>query len=251
MFSENRVRTQHWAAWALLGFLVVLLNRYTEWDQAISSMFFDRATNVFPLKQNHLLNLLFHEGLRWLAATMWLGFLLGPWLLKKEQRCWGEVFFILLVSLLAALVVSVLKSMSAHSCPWDLALYGGTADHFRLFQDTRALAIPGPGKCFPSGHACTAFMWIVLLYSPMPWLKRHRATVAIALLLLAGLAGGVQIAKGAHFPSHVLATAWLCWGVTLLAVAVRNTLSRHWFVGYTPNFPPQRSTSGNKIDRRG
>lgn len=92
MFSENRVRTQHWAAWALLGFLVVLLNRYTEWDQAISSMFFDRATNVFPLKQNHLLNLLFHEGLRWLAATMWLGFLLGPWLLKKEQRCWGKFF---------------------------------------------------------------------------------------------------------------------------------------------------------------
>ncbi|WP_413761046.1 phosphatase PAP2 family protein, partial [Vibrio vulnificus] len=85
-----------------------------------------------------------------------------------------------------------------HSCPWDLKLYGGTADYFRLFQNTRVVANPGPGKCFPSGHASTAFMWIVLLYSPMPWLRQHRSTMTIAVLLMGGLAGGVQIAKGAH-----------------------------------------------------
>ncbi len=50
-------------------------------------------------------------------------------------------------------------------------------------------------------------MWIVLLYSPMPWLKQRRTQPAIGLMILGGLAGGVQIAKGAHFASHVLATA--------------------------------------------
>jgi membrane-associated PAP2 superfamily phosphatase len=250
LFFENRGHVRHWTAWALLGLLIVLFNRYTAWDQAISSVFFDQDTGVFPLKQNHLLNLLFHEGLRWLAATLWLGFLLGPWLFKKKQRCWGEVFFILVVSLLAALAVSVLKSLSAHSCPWDLSLYGGTADYFRLFQHTSVTTNTGPGKCFPSGHAATAFMWIVLLYSPIPWLKQHRKVTGLALFLLTSLAGGIQIAKGAHFPSHVLATAWLCWGITLLAVAVRNTLSRHWFAGYTPSFPPRRSASANKTNRR-
>ncbi|MFP5483184.1 MAG: phosphatase PAP2 family protein [Gammaproteobacteria bacterium] len=136
----------------------------------------------------------------------------------------------------------MLKALSSHSCPWDLNLYGGAADYFRLFQNTHAVANPGPGKCFPSGHASTAFMWIVLLYSPMPWLKRHQTTVAIVVLFMGGLASGVQIAKGAHFTSHVLATAWLCWGVSLLAVDVRNTLSRHRCAARTRHFPPRKST---------
>jgi membrane-associated PAP2 superfamily phosphatase len=33
-------------------------------------------------------------------------------------------------------------------------------------------------------------------------------------------AGAVQIARGAHFASHVLWTAWLAWTVTLAAAAL-------------------------------
>ncbi len=243
--------TKHWAVWALLGVFIFFLNRYTGGDQALSNVFFDPQASVFPLKQNRVLSLLLHDGLRWVAALIWLGFLSLLSLQSVRQSQGREIVFILITSLLASLVVSVLKAQSAHSCPWDLYQYGGTADYFRLFQHTPVVANPGPGKCFPSGHASTAFMWIVLLYSSMPWLKQRRSRLTIGVMVLGGLAGGVQIAKGAHFVSHVLATAWLCWGVTLLAVAVRNTLSRHWFAGYTPNFPPQKSTLGNKTDRRG
>ncbi|MBU0783746.1 MAG: phosphatase PAP2 family protein [Gammaproteobacteria bacterium] len=242
MFSENSRPMHHWAAWTLLGVFIVFLNRYTGWDQAISNVFFDPQAASFPLKQNQWLSLLLHDGLRWLAAGIWLVFVLLLCLKSVRQVYWKEILFILLVSLLAALVVSVLKALSSHSCPWDLNLYGGAADYFRLFQNTHAVANPGPGKCFPSGHASTAFMWIVLLYSPMPWLKRHQTTVAIVVLFMGGLASGVQIAKGAHFTSHVLATAWLCWGVSLLAVDVRNTLSRHRCAARTRHFPPRKST---------
>lgn len=242
MLFENPTRIHHWAAWALLGLFIVFLNRYTGWDQAISNVFFDPQAANFPLKQNQWLGLLLHDGLRWLAAGIWLGFgfllCLKPFRLKYG----GAIVFILLVSLLTALVVSILKAQSVHSCPWDLKLYGGIADYFRLFQNTRVVANPGPGKCFPSGHASTAFMWIVLLYSPMPWLRQHRSTMTIAVLLMGGLAGGVQIAKGAHFVSHVLATTWLCWGVTLFALAAQNELSKHWCAACKRHFQPRKST---------
>lgn len=232
----------HWAAWALLCVFIVFLNRYTGWDQAIFNVFFDPQAASFPLKQNQWLSLLLHDGLRWLAAGIWLVFVLLLCLKSIRQVYWKEILFILLVSLLAALVVSVLKSQSSHSCPWDLNLYGGTADYFRLFQNIPVVATPGPGKCFPSGHASTAFMWFVLLYSPMPYLRGRRATLTMSLLLLGGLAGGAQIAKGAHFVSHVLATAWICWGITLLALVVRNRLSKHWCAERTRHFPPRKST---------
>ena len=57
---------------------------------------------------------------------------------------------------LGALVVGALKSMSHHSCPWDLVEYGGKAVSYPLFS-----AIPadsGPGRCFPGGHASSGFM---------------------------------------------------------------------------------------------
>jgi len=144
LLFENPTRIHHWAAWALLGLFIVFLNRYTGWDQAISNVFFDPQAANFPLKQNQWLGLLLHDGLRWLAAGIWLGFgfllCLKPFRLKYG----GAIVFILLVSLLTALVVSILKAQSVHSCPWDLKLYGGTADYFRLFQNTRVVANRDP-----------------------------------------------------------------------------------------------------------
>ncbi len=42
----------------------------------------------------------------------------------------------------------------------------------------------------------------------------------LAAALLAGLAfGGTQYLRGAHYPSHTLWTAWLCWLISWLALA--------------------------------
>ncbi|MBU0784189.1 MAG: phosphatase PAP2 family protein [Gammaproteobacteria bacterium] len=91
------------------------------------------------------------------------------------------------------------------------------------YEDTRNSANTGPGKCFPSGHASTVFMWIVLLYSPLPWLTNRRSRMCILLFSAGLLAGGVQVIKGAHFLSHILATAWNCWGVTLICREVYSS----------------------------
>jgi membrane-associated PAP2 superfamily phosphatase len=75
----------------------------------------------------------------------------------------------------------------------------------------------GPGRCFPSGHASTFFSFL-----PVFWLLRRyrvqRAWWFLAALCVLGLMlSWVQVLRGAHYPSHILWTAWLCWAASAVA----------------------------------
>lgn len=121
------------------------------------------------------------------------------------------------VTLLCLLLINVIKHTSATSCPWDLAEFGGVArhiSHWALF-----VRDGGPGQCFPSGHSSAAFAFFSLYF-----LFRHhdaaRAKRYLAAICAAGLVLSLtQILRGAHYPSHALWTAWLCWGTCCAADA--------------------------------
>ena len=54
--------------------------------------------------------------------------------------------------------------------------------------------------------------------------RKARAVLCAAWII--GLAAGaVQVARGAHFVSHVLWTAWVAWAVTLALAAARGRAS--------------------------
>lgn len=118
----------------------------------------------------------------------------------------------LAVTVLASvLVVSLIKTHSRTSCPWDLQAFGGIAryvSHWRLGVDDG-----GPGKCFPAGHASAAFAYVGGWFV---W-RRRAPAIAWRWLVFAALAGVVlgigQQMRGAHYMSHTLWTAWICWGV--------------------------------------
>jgi hypothetical protein len=94
-------------------------------------------------------------------------------------------------------VVGVLKSVSHHSCPWDLVEYGGKAMSYPLFSAVPADS--GPGRCFPGGHASSGFMVMGLFFAF--WRERPRlAWSFVALGVVLGLAMGYgQVMRGAHF----------------------------------------------------
>ena len=109
------------------------------------------------------------------------------------------------------------------SCPWDLQAFGGNA-----------LAIPhwlswlvgdgGPGGCFPAGHASTGFGFVGgwFVFRDTDPRRAHRWLVGAAL---GGLVLGLsQQWRGAHFASHTLWAAWLCFLVALALDAVRRRL---------------------------
>jgi membrane-associated PAP2 superfamily phosphatase len=214
-----------WLAAALA--LIFLLARYTPLDHALTGLFYDPAAQRFPLKDQAFWAMIMHTGLKYLGLAVWFGLLLW-WISlrrKPSRRPLCRAFgFTLIAAPLAALSVSALRAVSAHSCPWDLSLFGGTAEYFRFFD---AVPLnPGPGRCAPSGHAASGFAWFAA-YAGLRGVDRRAAHMALAFALLLGtLTGITQLARGAHFVSHILLTAWICFAVALVLDRIGKTWTR-------------------------
>jgi len=119
------------------------------------------------------------------------------------------------ITLLCLVLIPTIKRLSSSSCPWDLAEFGGVAayvSHWRF-----GVRDGGPGHCFPSGHAVAAFAFLTLYFD---WraLRPRLARGCLAAVCVAGvLYGWAQLARGAHYVSHTLWSAWLCWAVCAAA----------------------------------
>lgn len=208
----NNLRELWWLAGALA--LIFLLARYTPLDHALTGLFYDPATRGFPLRDAAFWAVIMHTGLKYLSVAAWFA-LLAYWITlrghRSRQPLRRAIGFTLLVALLASLSVSSLRALSAHSCPWELSLFGGTADYFRFFD---AVPLnPGSGRCAPSGHAASGFVWLTA-WIALRGVDRTKARFALVFALALGfLTGLTQLARGAHFLSHVLLTAWVCFAV--------------------------------------
>ena len=171
----------------------------------------------FALRSNWWMEKILHEGARSIGWLFLLALVLSIW------RPWGGLRTLATIDrvgvfgsvLCALLSVAIIKSFSQTSCPWDLQVFGGLApyvSHWDFWQRDG-----GGGHCFPAGHASTGFAFMAAYFG----LKQNKAPAALAWLLGALLVGFVlgisQQMRGAHFMSHTLWTAWLCWTVGWLS----------------------------------
>ena len=167
-------------------------------DVAATAFFFDPASATFPLKDARALAIAGHTALKWVAIVAWVACVAagGAW-----RR--GAIF-----ALAIAASVSLLKQASPWSCPWDLPAFGGTK--------------PGAGGCLPAAHPLSGFAFYGV--AAALWHGRRRAAwMVLAVATLVGIvAGSVQVARGAHFISHVLAAAWIAAGVGLAAARLER-----------------------------
>ncbi|WP_395301449.1 phosphatase PAP2 family protein [Enterobacter sp. ECC-175] len=201
-----------------LAILFTWLSRDEGLDRWITGYWYGAAAHRFPLQQNALLDLLNHRLAKYLAIA--LG---AVALIYGAYRRNARLVTAALLMGVGALVVGVLKSISHHSCPWDLVEYGGKAVSYPLFS--AAPDNSGPGRCFPGGHASSGFMVMGLFFAF--WRERPRlAWGFVALGSVLGLAMGYgQVMRGAHFFSHNL---WAGWWVWFSQVAVYGLVSA-WF----------------------
>ena len=190
------------AFWEWLGADLWLIRRYG-------------TPEGFALQHHPVFSQGLHEGGRLLAWVMvaWLAW--DAWALRwsgpPRRLRWAAIALVLM----ATAMITGLKRLSATSCPWDTLEFGGQwpyVPHWLL-----QVHDGGPGHCFPSGHASAAFAFL------LAWaVWRHfNAVIArrmlVMLLVLGSLFAWVQMARGAHYLSHSLWTAWLCWAMALLA----------------------------------
>jgi len=178
-------------------------------DLAVSRLY--GTHDGFFLRDAWLTRALLHDGgraLGWCVMAFMLGRALWP---TDDAPVNSRRWYWIGVTLLCLLLVPTIKRLTTSSCPWDLAEFGGIAayvPHWRL-----GVRDGGPGHCFPSGHAVAAFAFLTLYFD---WrvLRPRLARVVLALVCSVGaLYGWAQLARGAHFVSHTLWSAWLCWVV--------------------------------------
>ena len=211
--TERRSALRFDVAVALLGLLAVLAWEFSALDLSVSRHFGTRGG--FPWRDAWFTRALLHDGgraLGWCTMAFMVGRALWP---GEAAPARTHRWYWIGASLLCLLLVPTIKRLSASSCPWDLSEFGGAAayvPHWWL-----GVSDGGPGHCFPSGHAVAAFAFLPLYFD---WRQRRPQLARWCLALVCGvgaLYGWGQLARGAHYVSHTLWSAWLCWAVCTLA----------------------------------
>src|SRR6185436_15480747 len=194
----------------------------TPLDEHIArAVFFDAASAQWIGAHSWVINELLHTAGRWAIRAM-VALVLALWVATFVRRDWRTLrrpaAFLTIAMLLSMGVVGLLKTVTNVDCPWDLVPFGGRFPYVELFAD-RPDALRA-GRCFPAAHASSGYALLALYFV---FRERHArlAKLGLGVGLLAGLTFGLaQQARGAHFVSHDLWSAFLVWTTTLSVYAL-------------------------------
>lgn len=193
-----------------------LLFDYTNFDLALSELFFDINTHSWPYYDTFFTKKIGYDWIKILLTIYGLTILI---LLaySTKSRYWQKRRKILLF-LLACLIIipseiAIIKSIALKPRPEQVFQFGGTMPHVKLynFLFTEPTAKNWPGGHASGGATLMAF-YFVWSYKSFYWQK---------LGLLLGVAvsqfmGFIQVMRGQHFFSHNLWTLWFAWLTILL-----------------------------------
>jgi membrane-associated PAP2 superfamily phosphatase len=201
-------------------------------DTKLASLFYDTDGARWIGAHTWWASTVLHDGGRWLIRLVALGALL-TWLTtfrsERSSDLHRQAAYVALTIILATALVGALKTVTNVDCPWDLIPFGGDRPLIHWFEHK-----PGDlphAACFPGAHSSSGFSLVCLYF-----VLRQRRPALRWLGLLAGLGVGAifsfaQQARGAHFLSHDLWSAIICWYVALLLAVIllkqpRRTVSR-------------------------
>ena len=224
--SVKRFYALHAGVPALIALVVLGVFETTNLDVRIEDSFYDPVTRHFPLAMHSLFETVYHDFGRLtvilLGVTLVGLVICSYW--RPDLRRWRRGFIYGALCLaLGPLTMAQLKHNSAIHCPRALEIYGGDKPYVRLFDPVPAGM--EPGHCWPGGHSSGGFAMMSLYFvfrRRRPWLAR--AWLGGGFLYGFGLGFG-RVVEGAHFVSHNLWAALICW--TLSLVLYELILRRH------------------------
>lgn len=191
-------------------------SEYTGLDLALVKPFYDPASNTWPLRDNFFVSGVMHSFGRDLIAYIMIGvlvLLIGSFIHSRLRRYRKGAAYMLLGGLLGTGIVAVLKNCTHIYSPWDLTIFGADKPYVRLFD-----AVPEGatvGHAFPGGHSSGGFGLLALYFLLLHYAPRYRFVGLAAGLIVGGAFGAAQEMRGAHFLSHDLFSAVICWYAAL------------------------------------
>ena len=208
---------------ALLLVAGFVLFELTGIDLWVQDFCYDFARHAWLVdKTAPLPRLLFYDGPKFAIAV--LGIVMAALALFRHKlrgpRLPSRRDLLVCVLTLAAApsLVALGKAVTNVHCPYQIERYGGNVPYLKVCQRFPEDARPEKrGRGFPAGHASGGFALVALA-----GLARSRRGQLAGFLAgqAAGWTMGVyQILKGAHYLSHNVFTAFLCW---LMFLAIRR-----------------------------
>lgn len=204
----------------LLFIVAIAFIEIADIDRRLASIIYTLGGNEWTLRHHWVTDQLVHEYGRHLTTMVTfitIGLLVSSWLhsgLRAGRRVFG---YLLLAPVLTTSLIQTLKHKTNMDCPYNVNLFGGENTYFTLWQSRPLDNIAH--YCFPAGHASAGYCWVALFfvfhYLPESWKPRctwlkpkYGLAYGLALGLIFGLS---QQLRGAHFISHDIWTATICW----------------------------------------
>ena len=205
---------------------------------------FDWQGGVWQFKHHWFTEQILHQAVRQLNQIV-IGLLILTYLWQKFGLPTGYrpqllrhtstmPYGLLLLSVLVNFaMIALLKRLIPMDCPWDLQQFGGALPYIGLLSVRPDFM--ADNQCFPAGHASIGFAWFGLYYFLLPTQpstkSQAHAVWALMLTTTFGFVLGLgQQLRGAHFFSHDIASASICWLSTsfifLQSPKLKSLLSR-------------------------
>ncbi|MCI3946107.1 phosphatase PAP2 family protein [Pseudomonas syringae] len=226
-----------------LALLVFVTFDLTTVDRQLSDMLFDSAAGVFPIGQIHLFETITHKWARIIPNLTGELAIIGAivsfvWPLLEKRRDSAltrlalrarletplrfarrhrlDFFFVTVAFALSTGMIHYLKSHTSVYCPVETTLYGGTQAHVEWFRNFNLLHEAGAGRCWPGGHASSAFSLLALYFVARRYAWRHSNLLLAGILLLGMIYGTTRVLQGWHFMSHTFWAGIVVWLSSLL-----------------------------------
>ncbi len=217
MTAQQSLWWRH-ARWPIITFLIAApLLETTGFDRALAhAWYFDAARGEWRGAHDFWADTILHiaggRAVRCLGALV-LMLWVGSGFVSALRPYARPAAFVFVSMALSIGLVGLLKQLTNIDCPWDLHEFGGRFPLISLLGDRPDEM--RPAHCFPAAHASSGFA-LVAFYFVLR--ERHAGSALSALWasMLVGLSFGIaQQARGAHFLSHDVWSAFLVWITTL------------------------------------
>ena len=187
---------------------LMLLFHETSFDHKISTLIYSPSSN-WIYRNNFILEKIFHKGGVIFSSMILVVIAIRLLLLKikarpeqKKQR--DYLCFILISTIMSILIVFLLKRITTIPCPWDTVGLGGDKQVPHLWE-MFSPSLP-KGGCFPAGHSSGGYGLLSIYFGHNYIYGKKRFITLLPGVIIGIIFGLTQIARGAHYPSHDLAT---------------------------------------------